>query len=262
VGISLFAAVAIGNARDAAGRAQCINNLKQIGLALHNYHSAYDTFPPGTAWNPNLPPDRRLSWLPLMWGYIEAGPALMIDGSAPWDAAPNRPLLARGRNKEDGTEYIIPVGSLVTLQCPGQPETMHPTGLSLTPYVGIAGMGPDAPSLPKTNRRAGVFGYDRATRLEDVQDGTSMTMMAVETAQNNGPWTAGGPATVRGVDPAQRPYLGKGRPFGGNHRGGGASVLFVDGSVRFVRATIAPRTFEALATIAGGETIDEDLMSE
>ena len=52
----------------------------------------------------------------------------------------------------------------------------------------------------------------------------------------NGPWTAGGFATVRSLDPSQ-PYLGKRRQFGGLHRGS-AMTLFADGSVRPVRDTI------------------------
>jgi len=59
---------------------------------------------------------------------------------------------------------------------------------------------------------------------------------------------------VRGLDPANQPYLGKGRQFGGSHPGG-AMVLFVDGSVHFIRDSIDPRAFEALSTIAGGEQV-------
>jgi prepilin-type processing-associated H-X9-DG protein len=115
----------------------------------------------------------------------------------------------------------------------------------------------DAPTLSRSSPRAGVFGYDRATRPMDITDGLAMTMMVAETWDACGSWLAGGPATVRGLDSARRPYLGPGRQFGGLHRGG-AGVLFADGSVRFVTDSIDPRVFEALSSIAGGETLPED----
>jgi prepilin-type processing-associated H-X9-DG protein len=123
-------------------------------------------------------------------------------------------------------------------------------------YVGIAGLGTDAPSLPIGHRRAGIFGYDRQTRMVDISDGASTTMMLAETRVTNGPWTAGGPATVRGLDPRRQPYLGRGQQFGGSHPGG-AMVAFADGSVRFLHETIDARVFEALSTIAGGETLPD-----
>ena len=79
-------------------------------------------------------------------------------------------------------------------------------------------------------------------------------MILIETAQGQAPWSAGGPSSVRGVDPAARPYLGPGRPFGGYHPGG-ANAAMADGSVRFVRDSVDPRAFEALSTIAGGEAV-------
>ena len=119
-------------------------------------------------------------------------------------------------------------------------------------YVGIAGVGKDAPALNKGDRRTGVFGNDRVTRLEEIQDGTSSTMMVSETSSLEAPWTSGGAATVRGLDQALLPYIGRGRQFGGNHPEQ-ALILFADGSVRTVRATIDPKVFESLSTIAGGE---------
>ncbi len=80
-------------------------------------------------------------------------------------------------------------------------------------------------------------------------------MMVIETAKDNGPWAAGGPSTVRGLDPTQ-PYIGSGRQFGGLHSGG-AMAAFADGSVRLSSDRISPATFEALATIAGHEAVPD-----
>jgi prepilin-type processing-associated H-X9-DG protein len=136
--------------------------------------------------------------------------------------------------------------------CPDDAAERHKVRPLPLTYVGIAGLGVDAPRLPSKHPRAGVFGYDRATRIEDITDGTNQTMMLIETARDHGPWTAGGPSSVRGVDPATRPYIGRNRPFGGYHPGG-ANVAFADGSVRFLRGSIDPDVFEALSTIARGE---------
>ena len=79
-------------------------------------------------------------------------------------------------------------------------------------------------------------------------------MLVAETSWHNRPWTTGGPATVRGLDPGHQPYLGRGHQFGGNHSGG-LNVVFADGSVRFIRESIDAKVFEALSTVAGGETL-------
>ncbi len=73
---------------------------------------------------------------------------------------------------------------------------------------------------------------------------------------------------MRGVDPARQPYVAERGPFGAAHRsrdGWGfaripamANAAFADGSVRGFLDTMSPKTFEALATVAGGETIDPD----
>jgi prepilin-type processing-associated H-X9-DG protein len=92
--------------------------------------------------------------------------------------------------------------------------------------------------------------------MAEIKDGASVTMLLAETGLANGPWTAGGPSTVRGLDPARQPYIGEQRQFGGVHRGG-AMVAFADGSVRFIRDSIRPQVFEALSTIAGREVLPQ-----
>jgi prepilin-type processing-associated H-X9-DG protein len=99
-----------------------------------------------------------------------------------------------------------------------------------------------------------VFGYDRHTTLADIKDGVANTLLIAETAQVSGSWFQGGPATVRGLDQAQKPYIGPGRQFGGLHRGV-AGVAMADGSVRMVSDSISPEVFEALSTMAGGERL-------
>jgi prepilin-type processing-associated H-X9-DG protein len=179
------------------------------------------------------------------------GLALNIDRSKGWDEPPNTSprVLSTGAtfggHPEDTGDWVT---------CPDDPG-YHPHGSSLPlSYIGVAGVGADAPTLPAKSPRAGVFGFDRATRYDNIIDGTSQTMMVVETTRNHGAWTAGGLSSVRGVDPPTQPYIGRNRPFGGYHPGG-ANVLMADGSVRFLREKVAPGVFEAISTVAGGERL-------
>jgi hypothetical protein len=136
---------------------------------------------------------------------------------------------------------------------------------ALTHYVGIAGVGAHAADLPANDPRAGFFGYSRTIKLQDITDGTSYTLVAIETASDNGPWAAGGAATVRGLDPANQPYIGNGRQFGLIHFAGtilvrpsaGANAALADGSVRFLSASISAPTLEALATFGGGDRVGD-----
>ena len=149
------------------------------------------------------------------------------------------------------------------MHCPDWGREASPDPPYLTAYLGVAGVGPDADTLPPGDRRAGVFGLDRRLALEDITDGTSNTLLVLESARDNGPWARGGAATLRGLDPAERPYLGAGRPFGGTHfaenslfgRGKpvGCNAAMADGAVRFLQEAVSPQTLEALATVAGGD---------
>jgi prepilin-type processing-associated H-X9-DG protein len=243
---------ATGQARESARRSQCVGHLKWTILHLLNYRSRHGAFPAGTIPNPQLPPERRLSWLVEFWDEQCFAEKLKVDRSKGWDEPPNWPPKIIGT---EGTTYVNmepeDVSDWVT--CPDDPGYRARKPFPLT-YVGVAGVGVDAPELPAKHPRAGIFGYARVTKLEDITDGTSTTMAVIETTLGHGPWTAGGPASVRSVDTTTRPYIGRNRPFGGYHAGG-ANVAFADGSVRFVGETIDPNIFEAIATVAGGEEL-------
>ena len=123
--------------------------------------------------------------------------------------------------------------------------------------MGIAGVGSDAAARSFGDPKIGAFGYDRRTAFVDVKDGTSNTVMVLESALGTDSWARGGFATIRGVNPEDKPYVGAGRPFGGTHLAG-SNALMMDGSVWTLSDRISPEVVEALATIAGGEKIAVD----
>jgi prepilin-type processing-associated H-X9-DG protein len=256
VALALAGIALIGEGRARAEREQCRASLRQIALALGGYQYAHGAFPPGTVPS-GLPPERRLSWCVLILNWSDyQGLVIVFEKDLPWDSARNR-LPKIEQHSVDGPVQVATLNEPVSFlfpTCRTPPSGSGPGMPATIPYVGIAGVGTDAAALPRGHPRAGVFGYDRQARTEDITDGASATMMLAETSRSYGPWTAGGPATVRGLDPSRPRYIGGGRQFGGVHRGG-AMVAFADGSVRFVRDTIDPKLFEALATIAGGEPV-------
>jgi prepilin-type processing-associated H-X9-DG protein len=224
---------------DRNNRHACANHLLVVATALADHRQRTGRFPPAVAAATDLPFARRLSWyVQLLPSMREQELALRFDATRAWDDPAN----------------LAPSGTwLEVLHCPARAQTSPPPPAPVTTYVGIAGIGSRAPLLARNDPKAGVFGYESSARFQDITDGAGTTMMVIETAKDNGPWAAGGPSTVRGLDPAQ-PYIGSGRQFGGLHSGG-AMTAFADGSVRFVSDAISPSTFEALATIAGHEPV-------
>lgn len=247
---------ALVQVREAANRAQCTNNLRQLTLAIGNYHDCYSAFPtaaedkPSAAWhgaaerafpmaakdNPDLPPEKRLSWIVHIWPFVEAGSLYWkMDHKKRWDAEENRFA---------ATEVLPKI-----LICPGY--SAPPTRDFLpTCYVGITGIGSEAIHLPLEDGRAGFFGYERTLKREDLKDRADSILMLSETSQVHGAWTAAGSPTTRGLIPDGSPYIGVRGQFGGNHRRG-ANVAFADGSVRFIEQSIDPAVWEAMATLSG-----------
>ncbi len=235
---------AIQTPRHKPGRQmQCAGNLRQMGLGIAQYVNINNQFPPGTIDNPDLPLNRRLGWgIPILpyldnAGYfqehgttLEAAERLAVDDPIFADLAKTSPSLTR---------------------CPISVSSTRSN------YLAIAGLGSDAPTLPTSHPRAGIFGDDRRVTPADIKDGTSTTMMLTEAENLPGPWFAGGRATVRGLDPTHQPYIGVNRQLGGTHYGG-ANVLMADGSVKFVSESVDPKILEALSTIAGGEAVPAD----
>ncbi len=148
---------AIQAAREAARRAQCTNNLKQIALAFHNYHDTYGTFPP--AYIPDENGQPKHSWRVLILPFLEGQQIYnQYKFDEPWNSPNNLAV----------TNQPMPVYS-----CPSSP-TGTP-GSTQTSYMVITGLGT-------------VFDAGKACKLSEIIDGTSNTLMVVEVAGSGVNW--------------------------------------------------------------------------
>lgn len=131
-------------------------------------------------------------------------------------------------------------------------------GQGATHFVGVSGVEDNrndvAASWPRTDPRAGVFGYDGIAKPEQITDGQSNTIMLIGSGQVIGGWVHGGGATVRG---ARAPYFDSTTGFGSRGiEGSGTYVLMSDGSTRVISASIDAKLFRALCTTHGAEQVD------
>ena len=204
----------------AARRAQSVNNLKQIGLGLYNYHDAYSSFPPGGTFDAVGRPLH--GWQTMLLPFSERKELFdQIDLGVPWDDLRNAPPFR--------TEVFFFLNPPIR-------ETKDKAGYALSHYAG----------------NALLLGGDVLRSMRSVTDGASSTIMAGEIAGEFQPW--GYPMNWR--DPAlgiNRSPEGFGSPYPG-----GANFLFVDGSVKFIKNSVDPRVFQSLGTPAGYERVSPD----
>jgi len=183
---------AVQQAREAARRTQCKNNLKQLGIALHNYHDTFNCFPPAhirtqsaVPANGTLTGWRGFSAHAMLLPYIEQAPLYAsIDFNTYFDAHAQNNNARRTK--------------LAAFLCPS--DSPFPGSIDRGNNNYPASMGPNLGQYVAAGVRNGLINFDVTTRMGDVRDGTSNTIAFGEHLvgdNNNGGYRPGD--VVRGI---------------------------------------------------------------
>ena len=276
---------AVQQARAAARRIQCKNNLKQLGLAMHNYHGTHGVFPPGyfaginesgTVWNP-----RRYCWMQMVLPFMEQTALYesfsneIQQGNLPWAWA-NRNTIIPG------------------LICPDDPASPKVNSRGFYGnYLGAQGYH-SLMSGSSDRNNDGIFFVESSIRIADITDGTSnvalmgeIILVPVGEEQSAGKMDRRGSyfitgwnnatATVALRDPPNTILADQGRdatgidypmaPFANSttwirnnarsYHTGGVQFCLCDGSVRFVSDNVDLATYNRLGGRNDGQVLGE-----
>jgi prepilin-type N-terminal cleavage/methylation domain-containing protein/prepilin-type processing-associated H-X9-DG protein len=283
---------AVQKVREAANRLTCANNLKQLGLAMHNYHDEQRTLPPAyinQGQYGSSPYSFTHGWAPFLLPYVEQQPLYNLYH---WEL----PLYVPGNQAVVATPLKL-------FQCPSTPEQNRYMTITVFAFFGTKGacgdytitLGVD-PVLAQlglvdpvvecrgalTNTATPALGLSpkpACTRLNDITDGTSTTILVTEDAGRPRNWQAGkavGPDQALEGGPWDHykgPIILEGSSTDGTTQPGpcainctndrevyafhpgGANAVFADGSVHFLKAGMDIRILARLITRAGGEVV-------
>ena len=273
---------AVQAAREAARRAQCINNLKQIGLALHNYEGIHQTLPPGyvSAFDDtgtDLGPG--WGWAAMILPQLEQGNTYSaVNFSVAIEAPANLTArLAKVAGFLCPSDRVDPSWPAVDRDILTGAAVREICRVAPSNYVGMNGIsepGPDG---------EGLFFRDSRVRYADILDGLSQTIAVGERSHKLGTatWTGAvtgallyddggnqlGNATLETAPGMVLGHSGEGAGPGANrsesnqfyslHSGRGVNFLFADGHVTFLKATMNYKTYKGLSTRSGGEVISD-----
>jgi prepilin-type N-terminal cleavage/methylation domain-containing protein/prepilin-type processing-associated H-X9-DG protein len=283
---------AVQKVRESAAKSQCLNNLRQIGVAYHNYESTNHTFPPSYISDPNKP----VGWGIFILSYIEQDPlykkynlnapffytnaAFGIDNQSVANTfiSTFRCPMAPERDAYTYT-FNFPGFPAITWQAwPADYTPLERVDSSLAQFLGLPSSG---------NTLLGVLQPDQGTKMAAIVDGTSNTILISEIAGKNELYLAGSKDSgmpLSGFFGGEGGWAdatsGASALYGSSADGtitpgtcgincsndyglysfhtGGTNLLFADASVHFVSQTMDISTLAALITRAGGESVNAD----
>lgn len=272
---------AVQQAREAARRTTCRNNLKQIGLALSDYENVNRVLPPSCTgdmaygvWYPQPWQFRLQSWTSMILPFL--------DQQALWSE------IDFSKSALDPLNLPVATQVLSVFRCPtysGPAYSQSPLYMALSPNYALrnyVAMG--ATTIGKLwHKPNGVFYASSSTRFSDIKDGISMTIFVAETRETNmAVWIDGTTASLAGhpynedappdyafpqtalnYSPFFISVLGAGNlvecQYGpSSMHPGGIHHLFGDGSVHFLSPEIRPIVYDALITTNGSEVVEKN----
>ena len=258
---------AVQAAREAARRAGCLNNLKQIGLAMHNYHDSRNVLPPGYLYVYGYPTG-GFGWATMILPNIEQSALFnTANFSLPAWSAPNSTVCTQKL-----AVYICPTDFT-------NHDFLSREGFSYARSSYVGSFGPnDMDNVP--DDRAGILSRNSRTSFADVTDGLSQTFAGGERTNAVYLTVVGStdhydletvwPGAIKELpvdDHAhttlfQAAFLINSPNFDDrdsmSYHSGGSNYLFADGSVRFIKLSINPTIYQGLGSRAGGEVISAD----
>lgn len=264
---------AVQQAREAARRVQCKNNLAQFGIALHNYHASFGVLPPGTVDESgpivNSPTGYHMSWLVQLLPMMDQYPLFQQINFAGGAYHPANVAVADSR--------------ILALQCPSDYNQNSQPGIKPSSYAGCIG----GTNVPIDVDNDGLLFLNSSISFRQIKDGASNTIVIGErmykdiTSADLG-WMSGTTSTLRHTAipinyqtglgrGAQGPYTGgdsqsnpKGpvpvdQVIGGysSQHSGGAQFVMADGSVRFISENITPSVYRHLGQREDGEMVGD-----
>jgi type II secretory pathway pseudopilin PulG len=270
---------AVQKVREAAARMTCSNNLKQIGVGLHNYHSTFEKFPPMSRCGATNPADCRDPfekgnlWIYLL-PYIEQDNIYKLS-PAPPGPSPRAPSIDNAATAATS----LASKTIKTYLCPSdnsnQPTPTWTNGWVVANYVanhdafhnpndgGWMGNWHD-PSLSYQARMTATYSDGTSNTIGVTESygrcGSTGTLWAHETVTPDwhamfNDWSARGTASKFQVQPTQAQCNNR---LPQSPHSSGINVMLMDGSVRFVSQGISPATWAFALTPSGGETLGQD----
>jgi len=273
---------AVQKVREAAARIKCSNNLKQLALAMHNYHDTNSQFPKGASNNP------RQTWVMYVWPYIEQtalASQVNLATQQFYTAPATIPGTLNGLTGAKVPLYSCPSDTGADLDASGETYMRRRGNYVVNWGQTYYDTAPNTGFLAPFYHMSGNRSTPGIVKMTSISDGTSNTLMMAETlsakSHNDNDWrgdiqnddgvfkfmtfltpNSNAQDVVNWAIADNDPLMpvttsGSQHSAARSRHSGGVNVALCDGSIRFIRNSIPISTWQNLGTMNGGEVVGD-----